>query len=329
MFLHVAYPHILYVIAPVFALVLLYRLFWYAYPYYIYPISVIIAKNKEVKKSYHKKILSFLRGGMLILLSFCVARPQWVDERSHVDVEGVDIVLAIDVSGSMQLFDDLKDRRSRIKVAKDEAVRFIGKRINDPIGIVFFGKEALSRCPLTLDKNFLKEIVAQLELGVIDPNGTWLGTGLATAISRLKNSKAKNRVVILLTDGAPTPPEKIDPDIAIELACQFGVKVYTVGIGNKEGGYISHPMFGLQQTDVNLNVSLLQKIAQKTGGVFFQANNPRDMRTIYDKIDLLEKTKYQTNLFHRYYEAFLSFIWLLLLLVCVELFLRLFIWRGV
>ena len=164
---------------------------------------------------------------------------------------------------------------------------------------------------------------------MIDEKGTWLGTGLATAVGRLKNSQAKSKVVILLTDGEPTTQEKISPDIAIELAQQFGAKVYTIGIGNEQGGYIEHPILGIQTAQVRLNYNLLKKISEKTGGVFFKASNPKEIREIYNKIDQLEKTEYKTNLFHRYHEAFMSFIWLFLLIFGLELFCRLWIWRGV
>jgi len=247
---------------------------------------------------------------------------------SIMQVEGIDIVLTLDVSGSMQIFDDLRDRRQRIQVAKDEAVRFIEKRIDDPIGVVIFARDSISRCPLTLDKNILRQVVGELELGYINPDGTSLGTGLATAVNRLRKSKAKSKIIILLTDGEPTP-EKVSPESAIDLAKQFGIKVYTIGIGNEKGGYIQHPFLGVHEVGISLNTQLLKKIANETGGMFFRASNPKQLREIYNKIDALEKTEYQTDIFHKFYEAFLSFIWVVLLLLGLELFLRLFIWRGV
>jgi len=259
-----------------------------------------------------------------------VARPQWIDQTSQVNIKGIDIVISLDVSGSMQIFDDLKDRRQRIEVAKAEAIRFIEKRKNDPIGLVIFANQALSRSPLTLDKIFLKGIVGSTKLGMLNPNGTHLGTGLALAVNRLKNSVAKSKVVILLTDGEPTPDENIEPQMAIDLAKEFGVKVYTIGIGSDSGGYMQHPFGGIVRArEGSINFGLLRKIADQTGGKFFRASNARDMRKIYDTIDLLEKTEHKTNVFHRYYEAFLSFIWILLLLLGIELALRFFIWRGV
>ena len=329
MILHLLYFHIIYILIPILLFAAFYRMIWRKSSYYVYPLSKDLAANQQTLRCYHKKILAAIRFVMLLALIFLIARPVWVDERSKVNVDGIDIVLAIDVSDSMNIFDDLRDRRSRIEVAKQEAIRFIEKRVDDPIGIVIFGKEVLSRCPLTLDKNILKEIVGTIEIGAINPQGTWLGTGLATAIGRLRTSQAKSKVIVLLTDGEPTPPEKVEPENAIDLAKRFGIKVYTIGIGNEQGGYFTHPMFGVQQIPYTLNVSLLKKIAQETGGLFLRANKPSEIRAAYDTINKLEKTNYQTTLFHHYYEAFLTFIWFILALLAFELILRLFIWRGV
>lgn len=329
MFLKFAYPELFFIFVPILLLAIVYRLFLYRSPRYMFPSVAVLGASGLLKGTSYKHVLMGLRFLALCGLLLMIARPQWIDEQSFVNVNGVDIVLAIDVSGSMQLFDDMHDRRSRIQVAKQEAINFIEKRTNDPISVVIFAHDALSRSPLTLDKKFLKDIVGSLELGVIDPNGTFLGTGLATAVSRLKTSAAKSKIVILLTDGAPSVPEKIDPETAIELAKQFDVKVYTIGIGNQQGGFIQHPFLGIQRAGVDLNVALLQKIAQETNGRFFVANNPRDMRTIYDTIDQLERTEHKTDMFHNYYEAFLSFIWAVLLLFGIELLLRFFVWRGV
>jgi len=323
------YNQIIYILVPVLACAALYRIFFHKSPYYLYPLIKEFAQQKLTCHTHHKKILFFLRLAALLGLIFLIARPVWVDERSAVNVEGIDIILAIDVSDSMNIFDDLRDRRSRIEVAKQEAINFIEKRIDDPIGVVIFGCEVISRCPLTLDKNILKELVGSLEIGIVNPRGTWLGTGLATAINRLRTSKAKSKVIILLTDGEPTPPEKVDPEAAISLAKQFGVKIYTIGIGNESGGYIVHPFFGVQQVPYSLNVPLLKKIATQTGGLFLKANNPKEIRQAYATINKLEKTEYQTKLFHHYYEAFLTYIWFILGLLAFELILRLFIWRGV
>lgn len=329
MLLHFAYPHIIYIFGPLLLAFALYRLKFHNAPIYQYPLAKMLAGQGGVKKSHHKTIFFLLRLATLLGLTLLIMRPQWVDERSNVMVDGIDIILTLDVSGSMRFFDDINDRRPRLDVAKQEAIRFVQKRIDDPIGLVIFGKEALSRCPLTLDKHILTEAISDLELGVIDPDGTWLGTGLATAVNRLRTSKAKSKIIVLLTDGAPTP-EQIDPELATDMAKKFGIKVYTIGVGNEQGGYDIHPFYGnVVPIGANLNVALLQNIANQTGGKFFRAKNPQDMRTIYDTIDRLEKTEHQTNIFHRYYEAFLTFIWIVLIALGLELLLRLFIWRGI
>lgn len=329
MVLRLAYGPLGYLLFPLLCGIIVYRWFFYKRPRYRYALTNSLSKHGLVTTRYHQTILFGLRSCALLLLCFLTLRPQWVDERSQINVEGIDIVLALDVSGSMQLFDDVKDRRPRIDVAKQEAIRFINKRTNDPIGIVVFGADTLSLAPLTLDKQMLKNVIGTLQLGVINPNGTFLGTGLATAVNRLKNSQAKSKIIILLSDGEPTPHEKIDPDTALDLASSQGIKIYTIGIGNQEGGYMIGPFGNVQTMGARLNTMLLEKIAQKTGGVFFKAHNPQDMRAIYDKIDQLERTSYETNMFHRYYEAFGYFMWVVMLLFAVETFLRLWLWRGI
>ena len=327
-FLRFAYPQVFYIFIPIYIFALLFRLKFYKHPVYSFSLGSFLKTKKAVQNPIYKKVLFLLKNFILLFLILLTARPQWVDSRSKVNVEGIDIILTLDVSGSMQIFDDLHDKRQRIDVEKDEAIRFIDKRTDDPIGIVIFAKDAMSRCPLTLDKNILKEIVGELKLGFINPGGTSLGTGLSIAVNKLHKSKAKSKIIILLTDGQPTP-EKIDPDTAIDLAKQFGIKIYTIGIGNQRGGYVMDPYRGFMQVDVPIDIKLLEKIAKETGGKFFRANNPKEMRAIYDKIDLLERTEYETDVFHRYYEAFLNFVWILLLLLGLELFLKLFVWRSI
>ncbi len=329
MVLRLAYGPLGYIFFPILCCIILYRLLYHSRPRYRYALTSTLVKQGLITKQYHHHILFGLRSCALLLLCFLTLRPQWIDERSFINVEGIDIILTLDVSGSMQRFDDLKDRRSRIDVAKQEAIRFINKRTNDPIGVVVFGADTLSLAPLTLDKQMLKNIIGTLQLGIVDYEGTFLGTGLATAINRLKNSKAKSKIIILLSDGEPSSHEKIAPETALELAVSFGIKIYTIGIGNEQGGYIADLFGNVQAGGARLNTTLLEKIAHQTGGVFFRANNPQDMRAVYDKIDQLEKTTYETNLFHPYHEAFGYFIWIVMLLFAVETFLRLWLWRGI
>lgn len=332
-----AYPQLLYIFIPLWIALILYRLQFHRSPVYRYPLTSQLKAQPSTKKHqsklttrYRKPILFLLRSSLLLGLIFLIARPQWVDRRSKVNVEGVDIIMALDVSGSMRLFDDIKDRRQRIDVAKQEAIRFIDKRTDDPIGIVIFAADAVSRCPLTLDKTILRSITRGLRLGVINPNGTSLATGLATAVNKLKGSKAKSKIIILLTDGQPTPQtELVTIDTALDLAKKLDIKIYTIGVGNKKGGYVQSAFGFIEQVPDSIDEQLLRKIARETNGRYFRGNNPRELKEIYETINKLEKTEYETDLFSRYYEAFSSFIWVILLLVFTELLLSLFIWRGI
>ncbi len=326
---HFAYPSVFYFFVPVLILLVAYRLRFYKSPFYVFPLTGMLKKAKKQKSQHHKTVFFVLRSLLLGTLLFFMARPQWTDSHTNVNVDGVDIMLALDVSGSMQLFDDLQDRRQRIDVAKEEALQFIEKRVDDQIGIVIFAVDSICTAPLTLDKGILKSIVSDIKLGLINQNGTSLGTGLATAVNKLRHSKAKSKIIILLTDGQPTPQtEKISVDTALTLAKQRNIKIYTVGIGNKNGGYVKSAFGMVQQVPDSVDERLLQKITTETGGKFFRANNPKDMKFIYETINKLEKTSYQTNIFSRYHEAFSSFLWLLLLLLFSELLLKLFIWKG-
>jgi|SaaInlLV_10m_DNA_2_1039722.scaffolds.fasta_scaffold00046_3 Ca-activated chloride channel homolog len=323
-----AYPYVFLFLVPVFVFLIFWRLKYFNLPRYIFSLTDNLFKHGVAKKHKRNKIYFFLRSIVLLGLIFLIARPQWVDKRSNINVDGIDIVIALDVSGSMRIFDDVKDRRARIEVAKMEVLRFIEKRMYDPIGIVIFGADAVSRCPLTLDKNVLKEIVSEVKLGIINYEGTALGTGMATAINRLRNSKSKSKIIILLTDGRPEGQDKISPELATDLAIKFGIKIYTIGVGNKNGGYIVGSFGFVEQIPDSIDEQLLKKIAYDTGGQFFRANNAAQMRQIYNTIDSLEKTEYQTDVFNRYYESFFSLMLLVLLFLFAELLLRLWLWRG-
>ncbi len=295
--------------------------------FYEYPLVSSLAKLKKTAAPTHKKIFWVVRILVLGLLAFLIAKPQLVDNRSNVIVDGIDIILVLDVSGSMQFQDYADDQRSRLQVAKDEASRFVHKRTNDSIGLVIFGKDALSRVPLTLDKKIIDNLISTLEIGIIDPDGTVLSTAIITAANRLKNSKAKSKIMIVLTDGAPSENDT-DPALAIELAKKMNIKIYTVGIGSDEEQFLMHPLYGLIPKP-KINKTLLTKIAQETGGKFFLARNSKDMRTIYDTIDTLEKTTHETSLFNKYYDIFIPFVWGIIILLFVELILSTTIWFGI
>ena len=311
---------------PLFLVAIVVRYFLSKQTVYQYPLTSLLQAHAITTAHPYKKIVSLIRFLLLTLLLFLIAKPQLVDKSSKVSVEGIDIVLALDVSGSMQMQDD-QDQRSRVDVAKDEAVRFIQKRDNDAIGLVIFGKDAVSRCPLTLDKKIIKNIVHDLQIGVVDPDGTVLSKALLTAINRLKNSAAKSKIIILLTDGEPSP-EDIQPKLAIDAAKQLGVRVYTVGIGSDKDVGIMHPIYGLIAAP-KLNDKLLKLVADQTGGKFFMARNAKDMRAIYDTIDALEKTKIETPIFSNYTDIFVPFLLFGIGLCVVELLLTTLVWFGI
>lgn len=321
-------PWVLYVGIPLLVAVSLYRFWWYKPSTYQFSL-VHFYKARGAQRSYGSLMLSITRMAILALCLFLMARPQRADSNSQVTVEGVDIMLVLDVSGSMRLFDDLQDQRSRIEVAKQEAINFVDKRPHDPMGLVIFGAYAVSRCPLTLDKKMLKNIINDLKLDTIDASGTALSVSLITAANRLRSSKAKSKIIILLTDGEPTPGYDTDPDEAVALVNKLGIKVYTVGIGSEDGGFIQDPRFGIGKIGSSINRRLLMMIAQKTGGAFFQAEKPEDMARVYNAIDQLEKSDIQATLFTKYYDLLFPFIWFLLALLGLELLARTFIWYGV
>lgn len=304
------------------------RWWWYQPTVYMYPLVHFIKKEKLQVSSLCTKFFFWIRVIILSLLIFLLGKPQYVDSKSKINVEGIDIVLALDMSGSMCCMDDLDDRRSRLQVAKQEALNFIEQRKNDAIGLVLFGRYAIARCPLTLDKSILKTIISDLELGKPSEDmqqATMISQGLATAVRRLQSSKSKSKVVVLLTDGAPSPGD-INPKDAIQIAKDLGVKVYTIGIGGEAGGFIQDSIFGIQQTTTPLNKELLQKIAQETGGQFFEAQKPKDLKRIYQIIDNLEKQTYQTELYGKYHDYFMPFLWIVISSVLCELLMSTWIW---
>ncbi|MGD1997606.1 MAG: VWA domain-containing protein [Candidatus Dependentiae bacterium] len=325
--LHFAYPWVWYWLVPVLVAAALWVAIIRRRLRYRYALAGYISDKGHEVRFPVRSILFFLRLLSLGLLTMLIARPQWLDTSSSVNIKGVDIVLTIDMSGSMRVFDDLKDRTTRIEAAKREALDFIEMRHNDPIGVVLFGAEAFSKVPLTLDKELLKDVVKDLQLGDVDPNGTAMMTALATAINRLRDSESKSKVIVLLTDGMPSD-EELKPDVIINLAKQFGIKVYTLGVGNKDRAY-DYDMFGRVTPERTvIDEKLLRSLAQETGGHFFRVYTPADLKKAYAKIDALEKTQYNTTLYHNYYEAFATFIWWILLLFFLELFLRYVVWRG-
>jgi Ca-activated chloride channel family protein len=294
---------------------------------YIYPL-VSSLRRYGYETHVPLYILNILRFCALCTLAILVGRPQWVDTTSKVRIEGLDIMLVLDVSGSMVCFDSLTDQRTRFDVAKQEAISFVKKRENDFIGLVIFGKDAVSRCPLTLDKNILSDIIRDLQLGDVDPEATALSIALSMAISRLKNSQAKSKIIILLTDGEPTKGLDIDHQIPIEMAQKLGIKIYTIGVGNPQGAYLNDPAFGVARVMIKLNTELLKTIAHQTGGQFFLAAQPHDLKRIYDTIDALEKTEREADIFTHYLPIIIPFLVIATMCLLAELLLSYFVWFG-
>ncbi|MBN1549674.1 VWA domain-containing protein [Candidatus Babeliales bacterium] len=315
---HLQYSLLAIALTALVALVVWCRMRWHRQPAYVYPLASVVKHVYSHGFQTYRWIIFMLQmivfGGLILLTS----RVKQLDPSSLVHVEGVDIILVMDVSGSMACSDDERTQLSRIEIAKQEAIRFIKRRVNDPIGLVIFGRESASRCPLTLDKHVLEEIVASLDIGVIDEKGTVLSTALLTALGRLRHAKAKSKIIILLTDGEPTA-EDSSPRLAVELAQKLDVKIYTIGIGSESGGFMVHPQFGLIPAGATLNRPLLEKIAHATGGKFFEARKPNELRLIYDQIDRLERTNHDASLFAHYKDYVGPLVWLVVLALFIQL----------
>lgn len=256
-----------------------------------------------------------------------IARPRSSTNFEKVDTEGIDIVFALDISTSMLARDFNPDR---ISAAKDIAIEFIAQRPNDRMGIVVFAGESFTQCPITSDRATLINMMKEVETGLIE-DGTALGNGLATAVARLKDSKAKSRVIILLTDGVNNRGE-ISPLMAVEIAKTYGIRVYTIGVGAM--GMAPYPVltpFGIeiQQVKVEIDEPLLQQIAEQTGGKYFRATDNTKLLEIYGEINKMEKNKTAVDSFPVYQEKFMIFAWIALIAVAFEILTRLFITRRI
>jgi len=266
-----------------------------------------------------------LRCAAFALIVTAMARPQTYSAWDERSVEGIDIMLAMDVSTSM-LAEDL--RPNRIEAAKDVAAEFIADRENDNIGLTIFAGEAFTQCPMTTDHasllNLLKNVRTDIAADGLISDGTAIGMGLANAISRLKSSKTKSKVVILLTDGSNNMGD-ISPLTAAQIAKSLGVRVYTIGVGtNKVARYPLPVAGGIQYVNipVEIDTKTLKSIAATSDGNYYRATNNRELRQIYKDIDKLEKTRLQVKKFSKRYEAFQPFVLGALLMLIMEVILR-------
>ena len=282
-----------------------------------------ISKLKGYPKTLRMKfrhlpfILRTLAIGLLIV---AIARPQSSSNWRTENKEGIDIMMALDISGTMQA-EDL--RPSRLEAAKNVAIDFIQSRPNDNIGLVVFAAESFTQCPLTSDHSVLINLFNGIRYGLIN-DGTAIGLGLANAVSRIKDSKAKSKVIILLTDGSNNQGD-IAPITAAEIAKTFGIRVYAIGVGSH--GTINMPVqtpFGVryQQVESEFDEKTLKDIAEMTGGQYFRATNNAKLRAIYQEIDQLEKTKISVKEFSNKSELYFLFALLAFLLLFAENLLR-------
>lgn len=256
-----------------------------------------------------------LRTAALCLLIVAIARPRSSTQVEKVDTEGIDILFAMDVSTSMLARDFQPDRLS---AAKDIAIEFIAQRPSDRMGIVVFAGESYTQCPLTTDRATLINLMKEVQTDLIE-DGTAIGNGLATAVARLKDSDAKSRVVILLTDGVNNRGE-IDPAMATEIAKTYGIRVYTIGVGaNGTAPYPVQTPWGieLQKIPVEIDEALLQHIAEGTGGRYFRATDNTKLAEIYGEIGQMEKTRTSVDSFPVYKDLFKNYA--LAALVCLLL----------
>ena len=306
---------------------------WYWYRHRTYHADLQVPSLESWQRD-GKSIREYLYHGLfalrlvaLSLLILALARPQTSTRKQDVTIEGIDIVLAMDISGSM-LAEDFKP--NRLEASKKVASEFVGGRPNDRMGLVVFSGETFTQCPLTTDHAILTDLFDDIKSGMIE-DGTAIGDGLATAVNRLKESQAISKVIILLTDGENNMGS-IDPLSAGEIAKVFGIRVYTIGVGTI--GTAPYPVqtpFGTryQNMEVRIDEPLLRQIASMTGAKYFRATDNQKLSEIYQEIDRLEKSKIDVTEFRKKYEEFLVFALLAGLLFLLEMGLRFTVFRNI
>ena len=301
--------------------------FWVAY--YVWRsmqggASMIISSTDSLRSAprtirYNLRHLpAILRNLALVCIVVALARPQTIDHEEKTITEGIDIVLAVDISSSMLARDFKPDR---LTASKEVAAQFVANRQGDRIGLVVFAGESYTQSPITTDQSSLQTLLSRLRSGVVD-DGTAIGNGLATAINRLRESDAKSKVVILLTDGVNNSGQ-IAPITAAEIAKSMGIKVYTIGVGRN--GTAPYPIFDergrivdIVEAKVEIDEKMLGEIAEKTGGEYFRATDKSSLESIYKQIDSMEKSKVEKFGVTHVYEEFLSFALVALALLLIE-----------
>jgi Ca-activated chloride channel family protein len=260
-----------------------------------------------------------LRIAAIFIFILALARPQAGQKEEEIITEGIDIMLTLDISGSMKAEDFAP--QNRLGAAKDVLTEFIKSRRNDKIGLVVFSRYSFTQCPLTLDYGALLELLDKVDIGMIE-DGTAIGTAITNAVNRLRNSEVKSRIAILLTDGVNNAG-KIDPLTAAKAAKALGIRIYTVGAGKPGGAMypIDDPIFGKRYVhmDTEIDEGLLKNIAEETGGLYFRAKDKDGLREIYKTIGQLEKTKIETKEYANYTELAMFFMLPGFILLLVEI----------
>lgn len=323
--IELAYPQLLWLLA-----IIPFLIIWYVVKYNRRQATLMLSSLQQVPEQRSFKMLLrhfpfVLRLLALACIIVALARPQTRNDEELVSGEGVDIVLCIDVSGSM-LAQDLKP--NRMEAAKEVAANFVSNRPTDRIGLVIFSGESFTLSPLTTDQPNLKAQIYSVRSGQLE-DGTAIGDGLGTAVERLKGSKAKSKVVILLTDGENNGGF-IDPNTAKELAKSLGIRVYTIGVGTDGSAPVpvqTDMGIIMQQEKVNIDEKLLAQIAKETGGSYFRAKDNEQLKNIYTEIDKLEKSKVEVTALHRFNEKFFPLALAAALLLFLEALLRLTVFK--
>jgi Ca-activated chloride channel family protein len=291
------------------------------------PSSQAFISKKSTLKVYLRHVPFVLRTVAIAFLIIVLARPQSTNSWQNVNTEGIDIMLVMDISSSM-LAQDF--RPNRIEAAKDVAAAFINGRPNDNIGLVVFAGESFTQCPMTTDHTVLLNLFKDIYCGMIE-DMTAIGLGLANAVSRLKDSRAISKVIILLTDGVNNTGE-IAPITAADIAAAFGIRIYTIGVGTMgEAPYPQQTSFGTRMVNIPVEIDepALKQIAATTGGQYFRATNNSTLRNIYAEIDQLEKTKISVQEYSKKQEEYTYFALLVFGLLLLEMLLRYTVLRRI
>lgn len=312
-----AYPWVLY-----FMVLIPLMLLWYFFkgkrsePSITFSSLNVIRTAHSTLREKLRHVPIILRMLVVALIIIAIARPQSFSSGENIYSEGIDIAMVLDISGSM-LAEDLKP--NRLEAAKNVIDKFVEGRTTDRIGLVIFAREAFTQCPLTVDYSVLRNLLLEIKSGMVE-DGTAIGNALANGVNRLKDSKAKSRVIILLTDGINNSGE-VDPISAAQIAQTFGIRIYAIGVGTRgEAPYPVQTPFGIryQMVPVEIDEDVLKKISQSTDGQYFRATNNRTLGEIYEKINQLEKTRVEITSYRNAKELFYPWLGAGILLLFLE-----------